>query len=195
MEDATFLYLPEGANREELGTGAYRHVHRAVRKVRSGVAGHGLVASEPIPAGAVLWTGRKGFYRSYTRAEVDAMGDPARALMLNFGYQVGEDAFEGPVDEAEVEDDVSSFWNHSCDPNSVVDGLERWVARRDIAPGEELSADYGTFDASLDRIAECRCGAAECRGAVRPDDYLRPDLRARYGRHFMPYLLARMDAE
>ena len=58
--------------------------------------------------------------------------------------------------------------NHSCAPNcESQQGRGRiWiVARRDIAPGEELTFDYG-FPYSEWRDHPCRCGAAECAGYI-----------------------------
>src|SRR5262249_5956257 len=43
------------------------------------------------------------------------------------------------------------------------------IALRDIAEGEELTTDYGVLQ--VDRVAfRCACGAARCRGEVRPGD-------------------------
>ena len=37
------------------------------------------------------------------------------------------------------------FLNHSCKPNARVDQQIYVYANRDIEPGEEITADYGTF--------------------------------------------------
>lgn len=58
--------------------------------------------------------------------------------------------------------------NHSCAPNCEAqsDGRRIWiVARRDLAPGEELTYDYG-FALAEARRHPCRCGAAECAGFI-----------------------------
>ena len=58
--------------------------------------------------------------------------------------------------------------NHSCGPNCVVDIIRGriWIlARRDIAPGEELNYNYG-FDFADWHLHPCRCGAAECVGYI-----------------------------
>jgi hypothetical protein len=39
---------------------------------------------------------------------------------------------------------------------------------------------------------ECACGADLCRGTVTGDDWRRPELRQRYGDHWIPALLARI---
>lgn len=58
--------------------------------------------------------------------------------------------------------------NHSCAPNCAAesDGRRIWiVAQRDLAPGEELTYDYG-FRLADARRHPCRCGAEECVGFI-----------------------------
>lgn len=77
--------------------------------------------------------------------------------------------------------------NASCDPSCYV----RWTgevatlaARRDIAPGEELTTDYliGSHD---EEPWDCRCGSARCRGR-NPGSYF--DLPAAIRREYEPLL-------
>ncbi len=59
------------------------------------------------------------------------------------------------------------FINHSCDPNTFMRCTAtraEFYARRAIAPGEELTADYG--ESHHDGKLPCRCGAANCRGFI-----------------------------
>ena len=83
------------------------------------------------------------------------------------------------VDEETVIDggvggNEARFVNHSCAPNceTVVEKGRVWiVARRAIAPGEELTYDYrlerpGRAKAEWIRRYACRCGAARCRGTM-----------------------------
>jgi len=72
--------------------------------------------------------------------------------------------------------DQTRWINHSCDPNTEVESsVDRatgeirawWVARRDIAIGEELTYDY----AFIGEAAEpCGCGAPTCRGLIVDPD-------------------------
>jgi SET domain-containing protein len=58
--------------------------------------------------------------------------------------------------------------NHSCAPNCEAqsDRGRIWiVALRDLAPGEELTYDYG-FPLSDARLHPCRCGAPGCAGWI-----------------------------
>jgi 23S rRNA (uracil1939-C5)-methyltransferase len=77
--------------------------------------------------------------------------------------------------------------NHRCDPNAwerfEEDG-SYFVARRDIAAGEEITCDYNV------NIAEgtawpCNCGAARCRGEVAGDFFLLP---REWQREYRPFL-------
>jgi SET domain-containing protein len=59
------------------------------------------------------------------------------------------------------------FINHSCDPNTFMRCTAtraEFYARRAIAPGEELTVDYG--ESHHDGKLRCRCGAARCRGFI-----------------------------
>jgi SET domain-containing protein len=58
--------------------------------------------------------------------------------------------------------------NHSCQPNCEAENLngQIWiVARRDIAPGEELTFNYG-YDLSDFQEHPCRCGSPGCVGFI-----------------------------
>lgn len=58
--------------------------------------------------------------------------------------------------------------NHSCAPNCQAQQARGriWiVALRDIAPGEELTYDYG-FGYGEARLHPCRCGAPGCAGYI-----------------------------
>lgn len=63
---------------------------------------------------------------------------------------------------------VARFINHACVPNCKTEltGGRIWiVARREIAPGEELTYDYG-FPLNEWRRHPCRCGAPRCAGFI-----------------------------
>lgn len=77
--------------------------------------------------------------------------------------------------------------NHSCDPNTWLDGLNL-VARRTIRPDEELSVDYATFCGPAMASFECHCGARECRHVITGSDHLLPGIRERYGEHVSEFV-------
>lgn len=139
---------------------------KGLRVVQSGIHGYGVVATRAFAAGeviaevdGVLWNGA-----------VDTDRDDTYSLWM------GGDLLLDMVDQ-------SRFINHSCDPNAEIeadfaDDGEPWariVALRDIAPGEELTYDYG-FEAEIAEV--CRCGSPSCRGYIVDAEEL-PKLKLR----------------
>lgn len=67
--------------------------------------------------------------------------------------------------DATASTDPLRFANHACAPNMVLkiqQGRAAFYALRDIAAGEELTADYGVTH-HAGKLA-CRCGAVRCKG-------------------------------
>jgi SET domain-containing protein len=59
------------------------------------------------------------------------------------------------------------FINHSCEPNTFIRctaARAEFYARRAIAPGEQLTTDYG--NSHHNGRLPCRCGASNCRGFI-----------------------------
>ena len=81
-----------------------------------------------------------------------------------FSIQVGRDLHLDPMSDAE------SPWgslNHGCDPNVIVDVERRViVARRGIAPGDQLRFDYSTTEWELAESFVCNCGTPACVGVA-----------------------------
>lgn len=86
------------------------------------------------------------------------------------------------------------YGNHSCDPNAWWIDERTLAARRDIVPGEEVTSDYGTSSDEPSWFMTCTCGSPLCRGVVTGSDWQRSELRRRYGRHWVPSLLRRIEA-
>ena len=150
----------------------------------SPIHGRGLFAVEPIARGEVVCVKGGHFFDRRRLEELTPRLGPAE-------IQIGEDLFIGPVEEAEREGSMI-FSNHSCEPNIGVRGEITFVALRDIGSGEELTHDWATTDDDSYTM-ECRCGAPSCRGRVTWQDWRRPDLQERYGRHFSSYLLEKIE--
>lgn len=159
-------------------------------EVRSSpIAGQGLFARADIPTGAAV--SRIGG-RLVTEPELQQLLDAVRA------------AGQGYVDTITVTDgshlvlppgQPNGKGNHSCDPNLWWAAPYTLVARRDIAAGEELTNDYATSAGTDDFTMVCRCGASVCRDIVTGSDWRRPELRQRYGDHWVPGLLRRIRRE
>lgn len=62
-------------------------------------------------------------------------------------------------------ENLSHFGNHSCEPNAEPND-EGVVAKRDIAPNEEITLDYALVSRE-DWSMTCHCGNPNCRGIVR----------------------------
>lgn len=67
-----------------------------------------------------------------------------------------------------------TFMDHSCAANTkmVYDGVRpgpySLVAIKDLAPGDELTCDYETFDDMMDgTVFDCCCNTSECRKQIR----------------------------
>jgi hypothetical protein len=104
----------------------------------SAVHGIGLFASEPIAKGTTIWRFDERTDRRFTKAEREAMPEPARSFVATYSYpeRVGSDMHL-------LDGDHARFMNHSTTPNT--DCETDTVATRDIAAGEELLCDYDQF--------------------------------------------------
>ena len=149
----------------------------------SAIEGSGLFAREPIRAGTVV--SRLGG-RLVSPAELDRLiADPALGYIDTIMVSETEHLVLPPRRD-------NGYGNHSCDPNLWWVGPYELAARRDIAAGDEVTNDYATSTGDPRFTMECACGADLCRGTVTGDDWRRPELRERYGDHWIPALLARI---
>jgi uncharacterized protein len=158
-------------------------LHPDVEVRTSGIEGRGLFARAPIPAGAAV--SRLGG-RLVGGAELRALfAEPGRDYIDTI--TVGADTHLVLPPRRD-----NGYGNHGCDPNLWWTGPYELAARRDVAAGEELTNDYATSTADPDYRMVCGCGSPRCRGVVTGDDWRRPDLRERYGGHWVPYLRDRI---
>lgn len=128
--------------------------------------GYGVFATKLIPRGTVTWV-MDDFDQRFTPAQVAEVAPEYRQILTRYGF-LDEDR------NTVLSWDNARFVNHSCRPNSgsgCDDTFE--VAIRDIQAGEQLTDDYGEF--TLAEVFPCRCGHAECRGEVRPEDRRKPE--------------------
>lgn len=67
-------------------------------------------------------------------------------------------------DNEHITDEMGSYLNHSCAPNTQIDRENREVkAVRAVSAGEELSFDYNSNETEMATPFECRCGAPNCQ--------------------------------
>jgi hypothetical protein len=65
--------------------------------------------------------------------------------------------------------DIARSVNHSCRSSTLSTGYGFEIALHDIAPGEEITDDYGQFNLSY--AMPCTCGHPDCRHSIRPSDF------------------------
>jgi hypothetical protein len=150
----------------------------------SPINGVGMIAREPIREGevVVIWGGVL-----FNRAEIEAGRARGHSIVdVADGVYLG-----GPIEEPLTTDD---YMNHSCDPNLWLIDEVTLAARRDIAAGEELTADYSTWGGDPDWAlpVACSCGSPLCRKTITGNDWMLESLQRRYEGHFSPYLNERI---
>ena len=128
-------------------------------------------------------------------------------------YQVDEGVHQSPYgkDNAVSPHEVliSYYINHSCDGNMWYEGNSKLIACKNITKGEELNYDYALTETNPDWVMECHCKKNTCRywwiemfsylylhllrGVIRGTDFTNQDLQARYGKHFLSYVLRKIE--
>jgi hypothetical protein len=103
--------------------------------------------------------------------------------------QIEDDLYQVPVREPEAGD----YANHSCEPNAGMSSSITLVTIRDVWPGEEICFDYAMSDSTPYCEFSCGCGTPSCRGQVTGNDWMLPELQAKYDGYFSPYLQRRID--
>ncbi|HEU4458690.1 MAG TPA: SET domain-containing protein-lysine N-methyltransferase [Methylibium sp.] len=127
----------------------------------SAIAGFGAFAAEPIPARRKIGELRgEPISVREARRRAKALARQGAAIMI-------VEVSERRAIDAAASTDALRYTNHRCAPNAslrIRQGRVEFYALRDIAAGEEITADYG--ETHHDGKLACRCGAANCRGAI-----------------------------
>lgn len=133
----------------------YQKVDVVVR--RSPIDGYGVFALE---------TARRGLKIGEVRGESISVAEGRRRAATLERIMIVEVSHRSAVDLASSTDPMR-FTNHSCQPNgrlTIRDGRIEFYALRDIAPGEEITVDYG--ETHHEGRLTCRCGAPGCVGRL-----------------------------
>jgi hypothetical protein len=145
----------------------------------------GVLVAAPIAAGERLME-----FGGQLISRSESQEGPYRVRSI---WAVGEDAYLA-LPESDTAPSLDENLNHSCDPNAWLDGDVTLVARRDIAAGEEITLDQGTwnFDESEYTVdaEDCTCGSPLCRVRLTENDWQNTELQARYRGHFHPLVEA-----
>lgn len=138
-----------------------------IRRGASNIHGRGVYARRSIPAETriVQYTGER-----ITKAE-SRRRERLRKERARRGFDGSVYIFElnSRYDlDGRVGGNISRDINHSCSPNcraELIRGRIWIIAKRKIAPGEELTFDYG-YPFREWRDHPCRCGARKCVGFI-----------------------------
>lgn len=110
----------------------------------SPIHGLGLFADQFIPNGTSIWQPHETFDVHFDQDTFESLPELTRSQISHYLYRcVDSGQYVLCADDAR-------FMNHSEKPNTVNGRSGHTVACRDIAPGEELTCDYFTFDLDAD---------------------------------------------
>ena len=129
----------------------------AVEVRPSAIDGQGAFAAEPVPGRRKIGEIRG---ESISVAEARIRATRSQRIMIV------ELSARRAIDFSRSADPMR-YTNHSCRPNArlcIRQGRVEFYALRGIAPGEEITVDYGPTHHE-GRLA-CRCGAAGCTGKL-----------------------------
>lgn len=147
----------------------------------SGIEGLGIVAARAYAAGERIR--RINVVREITATA--PLREDLGERHDHCDYPDGRVVLLGPPDR---------YTNHSCDPNAYVayEGADPFlVARRPIAPGEEVTCDY-SINLTGGSAWPCRCGAPRCRGTVVGDFFALPaEFQREYRSLLAPWFVRR----
>ena len=123
----------------------------------SRIDGQGAFAAEPIPARRKI---------GEIRGEAISVREARRRAKNTARIMIVELSDKRAIDASQSSDPLR-FTNHSCRPNAVLrirQGRVEFYAMRDVAAGEELTANYG--ETHHEGRLRCRCGAVDCVGKL-----------------------------
>lgn len=129
----------------------------AVEVHPSRIDGQGAFAGEAIPARRKI---------GEIRGESISVREARRRAKTVERIMIVEVSERRAIDAAHSTDPLR-FTNHSCQPNAVLrirQGRVEFYAMRDIAPGEEITCNYG--ETHHEGKLACRCGAPGCIGRL-----------------------------
>lgn len=136
------------------------HPHTRLEWISDAI-GYGVVATQPIPRGTILWV-LDPMDQVLDPAAVRRLGDEWTATLETYSFITGQG-------NRVLCWDFGRYMNHSCDPVSLSPGVDFEFAVRDIAVGEQITCDYGSLN--LEHDMDCLCGAPKCRGVIRASDF------------------------
>ena len=130
-------------------------------RVRRAAAGLGLFATKPIVRRAAIVAYRGKCVPTKEAQARERRGGAKYMFEINRHWTIDGSSRKNPA----------RYINHSCKPNAEAvlrNGKMLLVALRDIAPGEEITFDYGPeyFELFI-KPSGCRCAACAAKAAAR----------------------------
>lgn len=160
-----------------------------LRAAKSAIHGDGVFAAEKIARGEKIME-----FGGELISREQAFSGNYRSRSI---WMVGQDRFLA-LPKSDTQASLDENLNHSCDANAWLEDEVTLTAKRDIAAGEEITLDQGTWNfedsAYTDNREPCSCGAANCRGVLTENDWKIPDVQERYKGHFHPMLQKMIDS-
>jgi hypothetical protein len=155
----------------------------------SKIHGEGVIATAPLARGEKLME-----FGGETISGADVARGGHREQSV---WAVADDTYLALL-ETDPHPSLDENLNHSCDANAWLADAVTLVARRDIAVGEEITLDQGTWNFDESEYtwddAACGCGARDCRKRLTEKDWMLAIVQARYAGHFHPIVQAMIDA-
>ncbi len=136
------------------------HPHTEIRFINE-QKGHGVVATQFIPAGTITWALDK-LDREFTPSDFKKLDPLYQNILETYTYR-------NKLGNLVLCWDNGRFVNHSFKSNCLSTAYDFEIAIRDIQPGEELTDDYGYLNVTspFEGIDE-----GTSRKVVYPDDLL-----------------------
>jgi len=163
-----------------------------IRVNHGGIAGRSWFAGEDIKAGEVIWWPDEELNAKYTADyPADWVLSTWPVDKQGIAYEVSPGIMNAPRIDLDWETEIPKelmedfFINHSCNATVWFHATEnKFLARRDIRKGEEITYDYGTTECNPKWTMDCLCGLPCCRGRITGDDWKNPEFRERFKGHF-----------
>lgn len=147
-----------------ISEGIARHASKQKKYEIKGnsVNGYGIFAKRSIKKAEVIFKLEDTPQRIATKRFIENhWSERQQKDFRNYAYPISDEVYI-------LWDKEAQNWapqNHSCDPNTVYDGLNQ-IAQRDIEKGEELTLDYGDIVNETQESFNCNCGSINCRKII-----------------------------
>lgn len=135
------------------------HPHTELRLVSAEI-GVGVFATSDIACGTLIWV-LDEFDQVITARRAGGLPADYDELLNKYAYHDHDGNWVLTWDNARL-------INHSCAANCLATDHGFDVVVRDIAPGEQITIDYGTLHLTQPESFPCQCHADGCRRWIAP---------------------------